>query len=69
MKKQKEKSGQTIEIKCTYDRLYQYSELTPTQGKLKSITKEATNRLINSIKNNGYVFPIYVWQHEGKIGL
>lgn len=66
MKKQKEKSGQTIEIKCTYDRLYQYSELTPTQGKLKSITKEATNRLIKSIKNNGYVFPIYVWQHEGK---
>lgn len=32
MKKQKEKSGQTIEIKCTYDRLYQYSELTPTQA-------------------------------------
>lgn len=59
-------AGQVIEIKCTYDRLYQYKELTPSQGKLKTITKDATQRLVNSIKNNGYIFPIYVWQNEGK---
>jgi len=62
-----EEAGQVIEIKCGYDKLYQYKELAQSQGKLKSITKDATQKLINSIKNNGIVFPIYVWQHKGGI--
>jgi len=61
-----ESTGEVIEIKCGYDKLYQYKELTQSQGKLKTITKDATQKLINSIKNNGVVFPIYVWQHKGK---
>jgi hypothetical protein len=61
-----EHAGKVIEIKCGYDKLYQYKDLTPSQGNLKTITKAATQKLINSIKNNGVVFPIYVWQHNGK---
>lgn len=66
MKKKPEKESQVIEIKCGFDKLYQYKELTQSQGKLKHITKDATQKLINSIKNNGLVFPIYVWQNKGK---
>lgn len=66
MAKKTDGGGQVIEIKCGYDALYQYKELTQSQGKLKNITKDTTQKLINSIKNNGVVFPIYVWQDGGK---
>jgi hypothetical protein len=66
MAKKAVEAPKAIEIKCGYDKLYQYDELTRSQGDLKHITKDATQKLINSIKNNGIVFPIYVWQNDGK---
>ena len=52
------KSKAKIPIRCTYDALYSYDDLTPSQGDLKHITKDATQKLLLSIKNNGVVFPI-----------
>lgn len=52
----------TIRITCEGSVRIDLSELNPLQGKLKSLSKEASSKLKNSILKKGFSFPIFVWR-------
>lgn len=51
--------GKVIKIKCEYDKLILLEDLFSIQENLK--VKHDIKRLKESIVNNGFIFPIYVW--------
>ena len=57
---------QKIEIKCKGADSLPIDTIKDFQGKLKRITKDNLERLKVSILKNGFVAPIFIWQHEGR---
>ncbi len=57
---------QEIEIKCKGADSLPIDTIKDFQGKLKHITRDNLERLKVSIQKNGFVAPIFVWQHEGQ---
>ena len=57
---------QKIEIKCKGADSLPIDTIKDFQGKLKHITRDNLERLKVSILKNGFVAPIFIWQHEGQ---
>jgi len=49
--------------------LVKISEAIPVQGELKVLTKENYDKLKQSIIDDGFYLPIFVWKHDGDIYL
>lgn len=43
------------------------TDLLPTQGDLKDLTKDNYNKLRNNIKSRGFIVPVFVWEDENAI--
>lgn len=55
-----------IAIRCKGSDYLPLDALTPLQGDLKSLTKEAAGKLKQSMLAHGFLFPFFVWKAEGK---
>lgn len=55
-----------IEIKCTGTDIVPFRQLKDFQGDLKTITDDNLEKLKNSIINNGFCAPVFVWKHKDK---
>jgi ParB-like chromosome segregation protein Spo0J len=44
--------------------LVDYRTIEPFQGKLKDLTRENYDKLLNSIRSEGFFVPMFLWQHE-----
>jgi hypothetical protein len=58
--------GKPIRISCKGNESLPVDELTPMQGKLKTLSDEAYQKLRASILELGFSFPIFVWKFKGK---
>ena len=56
----------TVDVNCTGTDFIDYKTLLLTQGKLKIRTKEQLNKLVQSIIEQGFSFPFFVWRDKGK---
>ena len=60
-----EASKMVIEITCEpTGHAVRYSELIPTQGNLKELSTENYNKLKDSIIENGFMIPFFVWEKD-----
>lgn len=55
-----------IEIKCTGTDIVPFRQLKDFQGDLKTITDDNLEKLKNSIINNGFCAPVFVWKNKDK---
>lgn len=55
-----------IRVSCQAADTIELDELTPFQGKLKTLSEEAYQRLRKSILELGVSFPICAWKHRNK---
>lgn len=58
---------QEILIKCNISDRVNYSSIVPTQGNLKSLSKESFSKLKKSILKEGFFVPIFVWENDGQL--
>ena len=58
---------QTIEIKCKGAKLINFKDVLPIQGDLKSLSDVNYEKLKNSIINQGFSFPLLVWENKDKL--
>lgn len=58
--------ARSIEIKCKAARAIPLDKFEDFQGKLKSLSPEAEEKLRNQILESGFSFPIAVWEDQGK---
>ncbi len=56
----------TVEIRCTGADTLPLSSLTHLQGNLKSLSKDAFQKLKASILRSGFLFPFFVWKDGDK---
>lgn len=54
----------TIAIRCEAKEYFKIEDLKPFQGKLKSITSDAFNKLKESIKKDGIPLAFHVWKDK-----
>lgn len=52
----------TIRIRCQAAKLVKYQKLKPFQDDLKELSEENQEKLKNTIIDDGFVFPIHVWE-------
>lgn len=52
----------TIKIRCKAARLVDYRKLNPFQGELKKLGDDNKQKLKDSIIDDGFLFPIHVWE-------
>ena len=57
---------QHVAVRCHGASELALSELTPLQGNLKSLTREAFGKLKASILRSGFLFPFFVWKSGDK---
>lgn len=55
----------TVKITCSAEKTLPLTYLNPMQGSLKSISKKNLVKLKNSILENGFSFPFFVWNNDG----
>lgn len=56
-----------IEIKCKTKEVLTIDEVTPFVDSIKVVNIIDEKRLEDSIKNNGFLFPVFIWEEGKKI--
>jgi hypothetical protein len=46
--------------------LIDYRTIVPLQGELKELNQDNYDRLLNSLKENGFFVPFFLWAYDGK---
>jgi hypothetical protein len=64
----KKTAEKTIRIACRGAGMLPLDAIEEFQGNLKKRTKQDIEKIIKSIEKNGFTFPFFVWQHDGRNG-
>lgn len=51
-----------IKIRCQAAKLVNFRDLNPFQGELKDLNEANKRKLMDSIIDDGFLFPIHVWE-------